>query len=205
MPLGTFLTRRRGALSDGFSIRPLFFPPTATDVRAGCLRRSAGHDITVLPGDAGQERGICARGGGGGGGRGGGGRGGGGPATSRLRSQPDRNETPPAFTTPPPIAQFYGHGIFSRDGRLLLRHRERLRGARARGVSASLGTWRPGSSGSVRLRRTGLGPHAISPCLRRQSVAGDRPMAVCARHPDFWRWPARPQSWRHSIPRSPYV
>jgi hypothetical protein len=122
------------------------FAADGHDVRAVALPQR-GHDIAVCPATR-----LCvafARR----------------PGNFAIAFSADRDEPPVAFTTPPD-RHFYGHGVFSRDGRLLYATENDFDGGR--GIVGIYDV-------NARFRRIGefpsygVGPHDIA-FLRRQSV-----------------------------------
>jgi hypothetical protein len=152
-----YAAARRGA--DGRYWAALF-TEDGRDVNAVALP-GRGHDITVSPIDR-----TCvafARR----------------PGNFAVAFSPDRRREPIAFTTPP-NRHFYGHGVFSRDGRLLYATENDFDGAR--GVigiyDVSAGYRRIGEFSA-----SGIGPHDLA-------LLGDQPVLVIANgglieHPDF--------------------
>jgi len=120
-----------------------------------------GHDITVSPVD--RTCVVFARR----------------PGNFAIAFSADRRRAPVVFTTPPD-RHFYGHGVFSRDGRLLYATENDFDGARGViGVyDAGAGYRRIGEFSSG-----GIGPHDLA-------LMGDEPVLVIANgglieHPDF--------------------
>jgi hypothetical protein len=154
---GFYAAARRA--SDG-AYSAAIFTADGQDVRAVALPER-GHDITVCP--VTRRCVVFARR----------------PGNFAIAFSADRDEPPLAFTTPPD-RHFYGHGIFSRDGRLLYATENDFEGAR--GVIGIYDV-------TARFKRIGeipshgLGPHDLA-FLRRE------PVLVIANgglreHPDF--------------------
>ena len=158
MPLATFYGAARCAPDGSYSAA--IFTADGQDVRAVALPER-GHDITVCP--VTRRCVVFARR----------------PGNFAIAFSANRDEPPLAFTTPPD-RHFYGHGIFSRDGRLLYATENDFEGARG-----MIGIY----DVTARFKRIGeipshgLGPHDLA-FLRRQ------PVLVIANgglreHPDF--------------------
>lgn len=158
MPSATFYAAARRA--PGGSYSAAIFTADGHDVRAIALPER-GHDITVCP--VTRRCVVFARR----------------PGNFAIAFSAERDEPPLAFTTPPD-RHFYGHGIFSRDGRLLYATENDFEAAR--GV---IGIYDVGAQ----FRRIGeipsygLGPHDLA-LLRRQSVLVIANGGL-REHPDF--------------------
>ena len=158
MPLAAFYAAARRAADGTYSAA--IFTADGQDVRAVALPER-GHDITVCP--VTRRCVVFARR----------------PGNFAIAFSADREEPPLAFTTPPD-RNFYGHGIFSLDGRLLYATENDFEGARG-----MIGIY----DVTARFKRIGeipshgLGPHDLA-LLRRE------PVLVIANgglreHPDF--------------------
>ena len=158
VPLATLYAAARRASDGAYSAA--IFTADGQDVRSIALPER-GHDITVCP--VTWRCVVFARR----------------PGNFAIAFSADRDEPPLAFTTPPD-RHFYGHGIFSRDGRLLYATENDFAGAR--GVIGIYDV-------TARFKRVGeiasygLGPHDLA-LLRRQSVLVIANGGL-REHPDF--------------------
>lgn len=157
-PLAAHYAAARRAADGSYSAA--IFTADGHDVRAVALPER-GHDITVCPMT--RRCVVFARR----------------PGNFAIAFSADREEPPVTFTTPDD-RHFYGHGIFSRDGRLLFTTENDFEGARGVvGVYDAQACFKRIGE----LPSYGLGPHDLT-FLRRQSVLVIANGGL-REHPDF--------------------